>query len=744
MSQGSGYHIANAYFTLIPSTQGIGDAIRAELEEAYAAVNAPTPKMPEVPPPTDIENRTQAFRDAGVKLQDFGNKTTDIGKKTSMYVSGPLAAAGVGILALGRNHANTANDILNMSLITGVSVENLQALNFWATQNNVSQGEMERALERLTGRIFQAQEEGSKYHDALLNLGFSTDELTSGTLDTEEVFLRAADSISQVEDETERTRMAQELFGERLGRKLIPALSQGSEGFHEAYQELDGLNGIMSEDSLVAANEFGNEMGKLQAAMGGVMATVISDLLPVLQDHFIPFMEDIGIPVLQNIGEAIGAVAQWFSGLPEPVQKVILSIAGIAAVAGPVLIIVGKMATGIGAIIKVGAPLLAMFTKIPALLAPIGTAIMSVVKIGGTLLAGIGLWPIVIAAAVVAIGVLIWNFRDEIGEALTAAWEWVKDYTSEAWNNTKDTISYVWESIKSGVKDAAISVATGLLKIWDGIKDGASKAWNATGGLTIRVVQHLRDKVVDLIGNLRDKAVDITGRARDGIVNGWNRIRDGVVNAVSRLRDGAVNGFNRLMDFVRNIPKRIMGVFSNVGNMLKNAGKSLINGFTNGITSAFGKARDAVSRGMKVIRDFFPFSPAKTGPFSGRGYSSYSGRALIGDLGKGIESQIPALRNAADNAAHAASDSLSNMAAVIPDYVPEEWSAQLTPELVGANAAAGYADTAANEPSSQGDTHVTLEMAGAMIGDREVAQFLARAMAEELSKLDRRDERGDG
>jgi hypothetical protein len=43
-----------------------------------------------------------------------------------------------------------------------------------------------------------------------------------------------------------------------------------------------------------------------------------------------------------------------------------------------------------------------------------------------------------------------------------------------------------------------------------------------------------------------------------------------------------------------------------------------------------------VSNGLSAIRDFFPFSPAKVGPFSGRGYTTYSGMALMEGLGEGV------------------------------------------------------------------------------------------------------------
>ena len=52
--------------------------------------------------------------------------------------------------------------------------------------------------------------------------------------------------------------------------------------------------------------------------------------------------------------------------------------------------------------------------------------------------------------------------------------------------------------------------------------------------------------------------------------------------------------------------------------------------------SGFESAKNAVSGGLDALRGFFPFSPATYGPFSGRGYTTYSGLALMGDFGKSI------------------------------------------------------------------------------------------------------------
>lgn len=68
-------------------------------------------------------------------------------------------------------------------------------------------------------------------------------------------------------------------------------------------------------------------------------------------------------------------------------------------------------------------------------------------------------------------------------------------------------------------------------------------------------------------------------------------------------------------------------------NDLYNSGKGLLSSFTNGVKQGFNGAINAVYDGMKSIRQYLPFSPAKKGPLS--------------DLDKSGEAFFPTWYNAA-------------------------------------------------------------------------------------------------
>lgn len=136
------------------------------------------------------------------------------------------------------------------------------------------------------------------------------------------------------------------------------------------------------------------------------------------------------------------------------------------------------------------------------------------------------------------------------------------------------------------------------------------------------------------------------------IAANFPRIFMAVVRAIPAIIANIARPFaglgGRILGFIRGIPGQITGLFAGAGSWLVHSGAALMNGFKQGILNAVENVKNAVKGALQKVRDFFPFSPAKVGPFSGSGYTSVSGEHLMRDFGKAIGAQGAFVRGQVD------------------------------------------------------------------------------------------------
>jgi hypothetical protein len=108
--------------------------------------------------------------------------------------------------------------------------------------------------------------------------------------------------------------------------------------------------------------------------------------LSTLKDVFLELLAsfgDIALPVMKSLTNVLIKMAEWMTKLPKPVKILIGVLAGLAAVIGPLLLIVGQLAISFMAI----APLLpAIGAGIAAIAGPVGWAVLA---IGALTVAGV-------------------------------------------------------------------------------------------------------------------------------------------------------------------------------------------------------------------------------------------------------------------------------------------------------------------------------------------------------------------
>lgn len=135
------------------------------------------------------------------------------------------------------------------------------------------------------------------------------------------------------------------------------------------------------------------------------------------------------------------------------------------------------------------------------------------------------------------------------------------------------------------------------------------------------------------------------------LIGGSDDARMAVVNAFISLKDGALENLRALRDTFLNVRDAILDGARNFGTILLQAGRNLIQGLIDGMHQKFGELGDILSLAARLVRNAWPFSPAKWGPLSGSGDLLYAGQNIVQRLAAGIEMETPALETAVNDAA---------------------------------------------------------------------------------------------
>jgi hypothetical protein len=221
-------------------------------------------------------------------------------------------------------------------------------------------------------------------------------------------------------------------------------LNMGIEGGASAASEAEKmqarLNIILASttdaqgDAIRTSDSFANQMRGMQAA---------------LQELAVVFGNEI-LPHVTALVQKITPLIAKFTGLDDSTKKIILTIAGVAAVIGPLLIITAKLINSVKAI----------------------TAVVKLMNLA--FLAN----PLVLfIAAVVAAGFLIWKFRDQIGEFIRNVVAWFSglgERLSAPFQRLGDTIRTVFQSAVGLVK----GFINQILGMWEKVINGPANAAN--------------------------------------------------------------------------------------------------------------------------------------------------------------------------------------------------------------------------------------------------------------------------
>lgn len=488
-----------------------------------------------------------------------------------------------------------------------------------------------------------------------------------------------------------------EISIEDLNAALDAEAGAAAEAYAGTWQGM--TENIMSNIGRLGAEVLDGVFPQMKVEIADFLELLRSDEAKEFAQQVGGFLSDAFV----TVSDAVKGAIQWFTGLSPTGQKLVGVLAGVAVAAGPVISVVGKISTGIGSLItgvgkgitafkkfsgairsgaetmqlvamygwdklKSGAQtvqLLAMYTwgyvkagaaKLASLAAQAGMWVKStaamvaqrtamVASTVATKAVTAAQWlfnaalnanpiGIVVAAVAALVAGLIWFFtQTELGQEI---WANFTQFLREAWDNIVNFVQAAWENIVSFFTTFGQTVSDVWNSIWSAISDFFTGIWDGIVGFITAYVTTVQTIITTVVNTVKNVWNNVWGSIKTFFSNIWSSIVDAAKKYLTAVRDN----FTRVIDFVKGIPDKILGFFKNMGTWLLNSGKALVDGFLTGIKNAWSRLTGWVSDGLQAVRDLFPFSPAKTGPFSGRGWVLNSGLSIGEAFGAGIASSL--------------------------------------------------------------------------------------------------------
>ncbi len=461
----------------------------------------------------------------------------------------------------------------------------------------------------LAGLQVKAQQTGSSFD----KLGIETQDATGKTRPFVEVLFDVADKFKSMPDGAEKTALAMDLFG-RSGKDMIKPLNLGAQGIKDLEAQADKLGITLTDKTVAGVAKLIESQKKMKENTDAIKIAVGT----------------LTAPVLAKYNEKLAQLIGKFQEL-NPQAKT--AAASVLAFGGPIATAAGGLLTFLGSYEQSKPAFAGIAQKIPLV---------------GSFFGALGAFltnPYVLA--ITAIGIALVFVLDKFG-LLKPLIQFTKDAMNELWMVMQDVLKPAFDSIKQSLIE--------LEPYWPALRDALKVIAAVLGGSVVAAIlgfvvgvaaiivalAYITAAVIDFVAFMVKGWSDLWYNVTTGVINAWNFIKQKFQEGVSWIHNkwnelAALPG--RISAWMAGVPGAIAGGLSAAVGTINgwigtfyNSGKALIDGFANGIQSAFGRAKDVVSGGLSAVRRLLPFSDAKEGPLKDL---TKSGRSIFPTLARG-------------------------------------------------------------------------------------------------------------
>lgn len=379
-----------------------------------------------------------------------------------------------------------------------------------------------------------------------------------------------------------------ELFSSTEALTLMTALTGAQfDTFNEKLGQMGDVSGT-TEEAMSKLETKGDSIRKTM----NLAKNTLMEAGTVLMDSF--------APVIVDAADGVKNLSEGFSKLNPEQQQTILKIAGIVAVAGPLMIGIGKITTGIGSVISAAGMLVSGVGGLIGAIGSIGSVITATVL--PAIAAGVAAFAsfiVPILPVIAAIGAVV-----GVGILLYKNWDKIKEFAG----NLKETVVEKWTELKDGVVNKVEEIRQGTSEKWESIKQATHEKVEE-----IRIgVKEKYEQVKETMGTVMEAAKSTVDQKLGNIKSAYESHGGGVKGIAAGFMEGVKGYYTSGYTFIDTLTggklSNIAGQFRSKLGEANGTVSEKMSAIKDAFSEKIGGARDKVREGIDKIKSFFNFS----------------------------------------------------------------------------------------------------------------------------------------
>lgn len=411
--------------------------------------------------------------------------------------------------------------------------------------------------------------------------------------------------------------------GEALMNSLLETLGKIFTTIGDIGQGIRESIGTVAEDVFGALIQFCTDVSNGFGALADGLKIIWDNGGQHLFDGIVNLTAEVGELILKITGGAFKDASGIFKDILAPAIGEVFDVVGtlvdkLAEFTDwinnnkPLIDILSAALVGIGTALagaKIASLVLGAVEALSALGAIIGSVfsgglISGIVEIGAALVAAVGGWPIIIGAAIVAIGVVIYKNWDEISAWLSNAWQWISDTCAQIWGGIKDFLAQWGVDILAFIVGGPIAlVGVEIAKHWDEVKEKTTEIWNSVSTWLGETWEGVKNTCSETWNNIKTSISDKWGEVKQGTEDTWNNLTSWLGTTWGNISTSASTAWETIKTSIAGKWDELKAKCSEIWTNIKTDFDNIITWVQTIFTTGWSNAWNGIKNIFKTIFD---------------------------------------------------------------------------------------------------------------------------------------------